>query len=257
MRRWGLAWRGGQAYFRKAETSTTTVAGQTLPPQKVDARGWSANSLPSAECHRQTRLQGLPPPRWQYILVLEVNPRTRIVHSRSTYTRRQMMRAGGLAAIPLLAPLRVKTSLEQGPMTANGGSDPYPIPWLDKNGGDNQPAGQIWSLRTFIISREPAKYEDAAKHFRFTGTRATRQLEAQVEVPSIGFSWKSDPLSTSKCDFAVIGEEANGRYCDMAHEFPVRPGCVEIPEVRDRRSRRPAQGSGLPPNRYFPVGDDS
>src|ERR1700694_3828475 len=27
------------------------------------------------------------------------------------------------------------------PMTANGGTDPYPIPWLDKNGSHNQPAG--------------------------------------------------------------------------------------------------------------------
>jgi len=61
---------------------------------------------------------------------------------------------------------------------------------------------------------EPAKYEDASKHFRFTGTRATCQMEAQVEVPSIGFSWKSDPLNTSKCDFAIIGEEVNGRYYD-------------------------------------------
>ena len=26
-------------------------------------------------------------------------------------------------------------------MTANGGSDPYPIPWLVKNGSHNQPAG--------------------------------------------------------------------------------------------------------------------
>jgi hypothetical protein len=26
-------------------------------------------------------------------------------------------------------------------MTANGGADPYPIPWLDKNGSHNQPAG--------------------------------------------------------------------------------------------------------------------
>jgi hypothetical protein len=25
--------------------------------------------------------------------------------------------------------------------TANGGVDPYPIPWLDKNGSHNQPAG--------------------------------------------------------------------------------------------------------------------
>jgi len=56
------------------------------------------------------------------------------------------------------------------------------------------------------------KYDDSFKRFRFTGSRASCQLEAQVEVPSIGFSWKSDPLSTSKCDFAIIGEEVNGRY---------------------------------------------
>jgi len=62
---------------------------------------------------------------------------------------------------------------------------------------------------------EPAKYEDASKHFRFTGTRATCQIEAEVEVPSIDFSWKSDPLNTSKCDFAIIGEEVNGRYYDV------------------------------------------
>jgi hypothetical protein len=62
---------------------------------------------------------------------------------------------------------------------------------------------------------ELAKYEDASKHFRFTGTRATCQMEAEVEIPSIDFSWKSDPLSTSKCDFAIIGEEVNGRYYDV------------------------------------------
>jgi hypothetical protein len=61
---------------------------------------------------------------------------------------------------------------------------------------------------------EPVKYDDSSKHFRFTGTRASSQLEAEVEVPSIGFSWKSDPLNTSKCDFAIIGQEVNGRYYD-------------------------------------------
>jgi hypothetical protein len=61
---------------------------------------------------------------------------------------------------------------------------------------------------------EPVKHEDASKHFRFTGTRASCQLEAQVGVPSIGFSWRSDPLSTSKSDFAIMGEEVNGRYYD-------------------------------------------
>jgi hypothetical protein len=62
---------------------------------------------------------------------------------------------------------------------------------------------------------EPVKYDDPCRHFRFTGTRATCQLEAQIEVPSIGFSWKSDPLSTSKADFAIMGESVNGRYYDM------------------------------------------
>jgi len=31
-------------------------------------------------------------------------------------------------------------------------------------------------------------------------------------VPSIGFSWKSDPLEKSRADFAIMVEEANGRY---------------------------------------------
>ena len=61
---------------------------------------------------------------------------------------------------------------------------------------------------------EPVKYEDSARHFRFTGAHASCQMEAEVEVPSIGFSWKSNPLDTSKCAFAIIGEEANGRYYD-------------------------------------------
>jgi hypothetical protein len=61
---------------------------------------------------------------------------------------------------------------------------------------------------------EPAHYENAAQHFRFTGTRASCQLEAQITVPSINFSWKSDPLETSKADFAIIGDEVNGRYYD-------------------------------------------
>jgi hypothetical protein len=61
---------------------------------------------------------------------------------------------------------------------------------------------------------EPVRYDDPSKHFRFTGTRATCQLEAEVTVPSIDFSWKSDPASTSRSDFAIVGEEVNGRYYD-------------------------------------------
>ena len=59
---------------------------------------------------------------------------------------------------------------------------------------------------------EPVRYENASRQFRFRGTKASCQLEAQIEVPSIGYSWKSDALETSRADFAVIGEEINGRY---------------------------------------------
>ena len=59
---------------------------------------------------------------------------------------------------------------------------------------------------------EQVLYQDAARQFRFEGTRAVCQMEAQVEVPSIGFSWKSDPLATSSAAFAIIGNEMNGRY---------------------------------------------
>ena len=61
-------------------------------------------------------------------------------------------------------------------------------------------------------SGEPVTYDDASRQFRFTGFRASCQLEARVEVPSIGFSWKSDPLEMSKAAFATIGAEVNGRY---------------------------------------------
>jgi hypothetical protein len=61
---------------------------------------------------------------------------------------------------------------------------------------------------------EPVKYDDPSKHFRFTGFRASCQLEARIEVPSIGFSWKSDSLANSSAAFAILGEESNGRYYD-------------------------------------------
>jgi hypothetical protein len=61
-------------------------------------------------------------------------------------------------------------------------------------------------------SGEPVTYDDPSRQFRFTGFRASCQLEAQVEVPSLGFSWRSDPLEKSRADFAIIGEEVNGRY---------------------------------------------
>jgi len=59
---------------------------------------------------------------------------------------------------------------------------------------------------------EPVVYDDTSRQFRFTGSRASCQIEAQVEVPSLGFSWKSDPLERTRADSAIIGEEVNGRY---------------------------------------------
>jgi hypothetical protein len=73
---------------------------------------------------------------------------------------------------------------------------------------------RMWFKMIWKSTGEVFTTEDAAKHFRFSGTRANCQMEARVEVPSIRFSWKSDPLETSKCDFAIMGDEINGRYYD-------------------------------------------
>lgn len=58
-------------------------------------------------------------------------------------TRRKMLSTtAGAAAALLLAPVIAESQPQQPQsMTANGGTDPYPIPWLDKNGSHNQPAG--------------------------------------------------------------------------------------------------------------------
>ncbi len=57
-------------------------------------------------------------------------------------------------------------------------------------------------------------YEDLIKHFRVKGYKAMAQAEASVEVPSLQFAWRSDPIATSKAAFAIIGTEVNGRYLD-------------------------------------------
>ena len=61
-------------------------------------------------------------------------------------------------------------------------------------------------------SDEPVKYEDPARQYRFEGFKAEAQLEATVRVPSIDFIFKTDSLETSKCDYAVMGSEVNGKY---------------------------------------------
>lgn len=64
----------------------------------------------------------------------------------------------------------------------------------------------------FEATDEPVKYEDAARQYRFEGFKATAQLEATIRVPSIDFTFKTDPLESSKADFAVMGAEVNGKY---------------------------------------------
>jgi hypothetical protein len=76
---------------------------------------------------------------------------------------------------------------------------------------ETNPAFMDFKL-VFKATDEPAKYEDPARQYRFEGFKATAQMEAAFRVPAIGFTFKTDPLETSKCDFAVMGEEVNGKY---------------------------------------------
>jgi hypothetical protein len=64
----------------------------------------------------------------------------------------------------------------------------------------------------FKATDESVKYEDPMQQYRFEGFKAHAQLEATLRVPSIDFTFTTDPLQTSRCDFAVMGTEVNGRY---------------------------------------------
>jgi len=65
------------------------------------------------------------------------------VPSAARFSRRQLLKSSSLVAVALL-PLGASPASDestQQSIAANGGADPYPIPWLDKNGSHNQPAG--------------------------------------------------------------------------------------------------------------------
>jgi hypothetical protein len=64
-----------------------------------------------------------------------------IISSRAYSSRRALMKNAVLAGFGLALPAAGAAHADDRAMTANGGSDPYPIPWLDKNGSHNQPAG--------------------------------------------------------------------------------------------------------------------
>ena len=56
---------------------------------------------------------------------------------------RRLIRRTFLKALPFAAATagHQEAIAQQSAGTANGGAGPYPIPWLDKNGSHNQPAG--------------------------------------------------------------------------------------------------------------------
>jgi hypothetical protein len=95
------------------------------------------------------------------------------------------------------------------------------VPVIDQpkwpaHGAATSPAVMSFKM-TFDATDKAVTYEDKARHFRVTGFLATCRMEARVEVPAAKFAWKSDPIE--KCppaEFAVIGEEVNGKYYDEA-----------------------------------------
>jgi intracellular sulfur oxidation DsrE/DsrF family protein len=56
-------------------------------------------------------------------------------------SRRNTLKCLPLASTALIVPRSSGRQSQQTPGTANGGTDPYPIPWLDQNAGHSQPAG--------------------------------------------------------------------------------------------------------------------
>ena len=80
--------------------------------------------------------------------------------------------------------------------------------------GATTPAREDFKM-IFEATDKAVLYDDKAKRFRVKGFLATCRMEASVSIPSTGFSWKSDPIEQCPpADFAVIGEEVNGKYYD-------------------------------------------
>jgi hypothetical protein len=57
------------------------------------------------------------------------------------HSRRFLLKSGATALFSFAIPPSNNAFPDQSLATANGSTDPYPIPWLDKNGSHNQPAG--------------------------------------------------------------------------------------------------------------------
>lgn len=63
------------------------------------------------------------------------------------------------------------------------------------------------------VDGDRATLEDEAKYFRIGGVPATVRSELSVEVPELGFSWRSDPIEqTISTVYGFFGGEVNGQY---------------------------------------------
>ncbi len=63
------------------------------------------------------------------------------ISDASTVSRRVLLKTAGVAGAGWALPMASVALAEEPDTTSNGGADPYPIPWLDKNGSHNQRAG--------------------------------------------------------------------------------------------------------------------
>jgi len=79
-------------------------------------------------------------------------------------SRREMLKVGALAAIPFMSPSAVHGFLNQEPIAANGSPEPYPIPWLDKNGSHNQPAGPNLEPSHLPFQRKSSPLQHLHRH---------------------------------------------------------------------------------------------
>src|SRR5713226_4026979 len=71
-----------------------------------------------------------------------------LTQSHQHHSRREILRSSALALLPLAIPSANYALHDEQPMPATGGTDPFPIPWLDKNGSHNQPAGANLQIST-------------------------------------------------------------------------------------------------------------
>jgi hypothetical protein len=64
-----------------------------------------------------------------------------LIPSRLRHSRREILKSSALTLLPFASRSANLALPDQEPTTANGSTDPFSIPWLDKNGSHNQPAG--------------------------------------------------------------------------------------------------------------------